>query len=212
MKKILGLTVAAVLVMALVGGGTWAYFSDPETTPANVLTAGTLNLEVGAADPTTANITLSNRKPGDTGIADWPLKNNGSLPGYLDITFSGIVDDENGVNEPEDADADEDGTVGSPGSNGELAEVLSLLIYIDEDNSDNYTGGDFLVFQDYVKGGSANLTGQKVDDYSMAANYGSGGDKAFRIEWSIDGPSVGNKIQSDSTGFVVEFSLEQIAD
>ena len=31
MKKILGLTVAAILVMALVGGGTWAYFRDVET-------------------------------------------------------------------------------------------------------------------------------------------------------------------------------------
>jgi predicted ribosomally synthesized peptide with SipW-like signal peptide len=29
MKKILGLSVAAMMIMALVGGGTWAYFSDP---------------------------------------------------------------------------------------------------------------------------------------------------------------------------------------
>ncbi|GAG27816.1 unnamed protein product, partial [marine sediment metagenome] len=38
MKKILGLTIVAVLVMALVGGGTWAYFSDVERTDTNVLT------------------------------------------------------------------------------------------------------------------------------------------------------------------------------
>ena len=30
MKKILGLTVAALMVMGLIGGGTWAYFTDPE--------------------------------------------------------------------------------------------------------------------------------------------------------------------------------------
>ncbi|GAH38609.1 unnamed protein product [marine sediment metagenome] len=46
MKKILGLTVAALLVMGLVGGGTWAYFTDVETSTGNVLTAGTLNLDL----------------------------------------------------------------------------------------------------------------------------------------------------------------------
>ena len=35
MKKILGLAVAALLVMGLVGGGTWAYFSDTETSTGN---------------------------------------------------------------------------------------------------------------------------------------------------------------------------------
>ena len=44
MKKILGLTIAALLVMALVGGGTWAYFSDVETTSDSTLTAGIMDL------------------------------------------------------------------------------------------------------------------------------------------------------------------------
>ncbi len=48
MKKILGLTVAALMVMGLVGGGTWAYFSDPETTENNVFTAGKLDISFGA--------------------------------------------------------------------------------------------------------------------------------------------------------------------
>jgi len=212
MKKILGLTVAALLVMGLVGGGTWAYFSDPETTTGNVLTAGTLNLQVGTADPTTANITVSAVAPGDSGSADWLLKNDGTLAGYLDITFTSIVDAENGVNEPEEDDVGEDGTVASPGTDGELAENLLLLIYIDENDNNTYDAGtDNLTFNDYVKGGSANLTDVTVDDYAMAANYGSGDDKAFRIEWSVS-TSVTNLIQSDSTGFTIEFSLEQTAD
>ena len=32
MKKVLGLSIAVVLIIGLVGGGTWAYFSDIETT------------------------------------------------------------------------------------------------------------------------------------------------------------------------------------
>ncbi|MFC1899865.1 TasA family protein [Chloroflexota bacterium] len=54
MKKILGLTIAALLVMGLVGTGTWAYFSDTETSTNNVLSAGTLDLTLagGTADGT----------------------------------------------------------------------------------------------------------------------------------------------------------------
>ncbi|MFC1939138.1 TasA family protein [Chloroflexota bacterium] len=49
MKKILGLTVAALMVMGLVGGGTWAYFSDPESTANNVFTAGKLDISLSGA-------------------------------------------------------------------------------------------------------------------------------------------------------------------
>jgi len=212
MKKLLGLTIAALLIIGMVGGGTWAYFSDVETSGANTLTAGTLNLQVGAADPTTVVITVTDANPGQSGAADWLLKNDGTLGGYLDISFSGIVDAENGVNEPEDADAGEDGTVGSPGTNGELAENLTLLIYIDENDNNAYNAGtDTLIFNDKVKGGTTNLVDAVVDDYSMAAGYGSGDNKAIRIEWSVDS-SITDLIQSDSTGFTINFSLEQTAD
>ena len=211
MKRILGLTIAALLVIAMVGGGTYAYFSDVETSTGNTFTAGTLNLQVGSADPLTETITVTDTYGGDSGSYDWLLKNVGSIAGSLDITFSNIVDAENGVNEPEDADPDEDGTVASPGTDGELAEVLALVIYIDENNNNIYDAAtDTLIYDGFVKG-VTNLVGEQLSNYAMAANYGSGDDKAVRIEWSIDS-SVGNKIQSDSAGFDIEFELLQQAD
>lgn len=207
MKKLLGLTVAALMVMALVGGGTWAYFSDTESSAGNTFAAGTLNLKVSADDPLTEHFSVSDLKPGQSGSNDWVLKNDGSVAGSLDITFTNITDAENGVNEPEDADAGEDGTVGSPGTDGELAEKLSLTIYIDEDNSDGYNTGDTLVYQGYVKG-VTNLAGEKLANYAMSANYGSAGNKAFRIEWSV-ASNVTNLIQSDGAGFDIEFELLQ---
>ena len=69
MKKIIGLTIAVLLIIGLVGGGTFAYFSDTETSTGNTLTAGTLNLQVGAADPVTDKVTLANIKPTDSGNA-----------------------------------------------------------------------------------------------------------------------------------------------
>ena len=203
MKKILGLTVATLLVMALVGGGTWAYFSDVETSEGNVFTAGTLNLKVSDTDPLKEHFELTGFPPGaDWYAADWTLKNDGSIDGSLDITFSNIVDADNGINEPEAADPEEDGT-----EDGELAEVLALVIYIDENNDDTYDAlTDTLIYDGFVK---PSLEGEQLSNYAMAADYGSGGDKAFRIEWSVDS-SVGNKIQGDSAGFDIEFELLQV--
>ncbi|WP_416729827.1 TasA family protein [Fictibacillus sp. JL2B1089] len=75
LKKKLGLGVAsAALGLSLVGGGTYAYFSDTEVTN-NTFAAGTLDLSV---DPTTI-INVNNLKPGDTMLRSFELKNGGTL-------------------------------------------------------------------------------------------------------------------------------------
>lgn len=74
-KKQLGLGIAsAALGLTLVSGGTFAYFSDTETS-SNTFAAGTLDL---AAAPTEI-IEVDNIKPGDTMIRDFELQNNGTL-------------------------------------------------------------------------------------------------------------------------------------
>ncbi len=86
MKKILGLGVVAILVMAMVGGGTWAYFSDTETTSSNVLTAGTLDLGLanapGATNASTTgtwDITTDNWTPGQTESGTLYIHNDGTI-------------------------------------------------------------------------------------------------------------------------------------
>jgi spore coat-associated protein N len=95
LKKKLGLGVAsAALGLSLVGGGTYAYFSDSETTN-NTFAAGTLDL---AANPTTI-IDVDNIKPGDTMLRSFELQNNGTLDiknVLLDTDYS--VTDANGNN------------------------------------------------------------------------------------------------------------------
>src|SRR6476619_4369804 len=74
-KKKLGMGVAsAALGLSLIGGGTFAYFSDKELSN-NTFAAGTLDLSV---DPTTI-IDFDNIKPGDKMTRDFKLVNNGSL-------------------------------------------------------------------------------------------------------------------------------------
>ncbi len=74
-KQKLGLGVAsAALGLALVGGGTYAYFSDTAETT-STFAAGTLDL---SANPTTI-IDVDNLKPGDWMTKSFKLKNDGSL-------------------------------------------------------------------------------------------------------------------------------------
>lgn len=74
-KKKLGMGIAtAALGIALVGGGTFAYFSDTEVSN-NTFAAGTLDL---AVDPTVV-IDVDNLKPGDIMVREFNLQNNGSL-------------------------------------------------------------------------------------------------------------------------------------
>ncbi|ALX49969.1 CalY family protein [Lentibacillus amyloliquefaciens] len=74
-KKQLGIGVmTAALGLSLIGGGTYAYFSDSETTN-NTFAAGTLDL---AVEPTQV-IEVDNIQPGDSMTRNFELQNNGSL-------------------------------------------------------------------------------------------------------------------------------------
>ncbi|TFJ94434.1 CalY family protein [Lentibacillus salicampi] len=75
LKKQLGMGVmSAALGLALVSGGTYAYFSSSETTN-NTFAAGTLDM---AVEPTTL-IEVDSLKPGDSITRDFELQNSGSL-------------------------------------------------------------------------------------------------------------------------------------
>ncbi len=94
MKKILGLTIAALLVMALVGGGSWAYFSDVEQTTANIFSADTLDLQL--SDASVLIGTAADVAPG-TGettplSGDVTLTKAGSVLATLDIAFDTTVE------------------------------------------------------------------------------------------------------------------------
>jgi predicted ribosomally synthesized peptide with SipW-like signal peptide len=103
-KVLISLFIVGILALSI-GWGTRSLFTDTETSSGNTFTAATLDLKVdGNDDPNVVYITLSNMKPGDdTGYYKWVLKNDGTLPGKVSVTFSLMTNDENGVNEPEQA-------------------------------------------------------------------------------------------------------------
>jgi spore coat-associated protein N len=90
-----------MVVVGLVGGGAFAYFSDTETSSGNTFTAGSLDLAMsngsGWQNPyaTGTIVTESNTEPGkEVGPYDVYFKNVGSLEGkvFVNISVSGDSD------------------------------------------------------------------------------------------------------------------------
>jgi predicted ribosomally synthesized peptide with SipW-like signal peptide len=219
MKKILGLTVAALLIMGLVGGGTWAYFSDVETSGTNVLTAGTLNLQVGAVDPMTANISLPALKPGSSGNANgggWTVLNDSTISGNLTIAISAITNGEGDNPEPE---------TGNTAEPGELGGLCEIAIWLDNNQAGGWDSGD----QYLASGGTVVAWGaaetevppaayDTIDSFGSVdwaeadgiATMGAAADFDFMVEYDFpDGGASDNDAQGDNCTFTIDFTLIQ---
>ena len=209
MKKIIGLTIAALLIIGMVGAGTWAYFSDTEESTGNTFTAGSLDLNpyiegTGPGGKTTVNyypdagnneifgnVVFDNLVPGDSGSITWQLTNDGTIDG--DFLVAALVETyENTELEPE-------GTEGNNGDgDGDLDEYLEVRIS---------RGGIYLVGSASTYGPLELLEGALDEDTMVLA--ANGGQVTYLLEWQIDG-GVGNVIMSDSAEIDLTFTLDQI--
>ena len=222
MKKIIGLTIAALIILAMAGTGTWAYFSDVETSQNNTLTAGTLNLQVGVNDPCTESINLGTQiVPGDSGTAaDWTTSNLGNTSGSLKIEIGTITNYENTRSEPEEAAGDT--TTGA--TEGELGDFVDMAIWLDMNQSGGWDSGDMYLRSD---GTVVNWTsGSSVPPaaYDDINNYDSvdweaidgmptlagGGQLDFMVEYDFPSDANDNRTQSDSCEFDLIFTLDQL--
>jgi predicted ribosomally synthesized peptide with SipW-like signal peptide len=143
MKKIIGLTLAVLLVIGLVGGGTYAIFSDTETSTDNTFTVGTLNLRLtggtqGVVDVDSVTQTWDiSLNPGESGGANGALTlaNTGNVAGELTIT--GITH------------THADGTAESRTAGGKsIEDLLMVWIFFDEDGNGIEDGTDQAIYGD----------------------------------------------------------------
>ncbi len=204
MKKIVGLTMALVLVIGLVGAGTYAYFSDTESSTGNTLTAGTLDLNIAGGDTPITTFNVSDVAPGDNGTASSILANVGSLDGELDIATSAVT------NTP--------GAGGTEyeGGSGELGASAQLAMYIDVDQSGSVTAGDIgLKSDETTYDPTGGLEYDIIDNYAndewddVETMNASAADDIF-VSWGVP-TTIGNEIQGDSVSFDITFTLEQAA-
>ena len=193
-KKILVSLGKIGMVLVFIAGTTTPYFNGI----GNIFAAGDgVNLEVGDPPVILGFEDKENVLPGDSGEQEVTVSNVGGVSGYLHITFANLVNNEMGCNEPEE---DVDITCDNPGPNqGELADNLDLLVYLDENTNDIFEiGTDTLIYQGKARG----ILQGDLFNYPLAV----GASRDFRLEWGID-ISVGNEIQSDKTDFDISFEL-----
>ena len=208
MKKILGLTVAALLIIALVGGGTWAYFSDTESSTDNSLTAGVLDLTVDGVNVAVTTFSEGAAAPGDSGSGSTTLANAGSMAGELDISFSAITNT-----------AGAGGTEFEGGS-GELGGVAEIAVYLDVNQNATFDAGDIELnttgANPYANPGNTTLDYATINSYgsvsynAVLASMAAPAADDFIVLWQVP-TTADNTIQGDSVSFDVTFVLEQAA-
>jgi predicted ribosomally synthesized peptide with SipW-like signal peptide len=213
LKKIIGLTMAALLLLGVTFGATWAYFQDTETSSGNQLTAGTLDLKLSDANETdldgvSASFSGSNLMPGDSvGPSTITLKNTGSATAdHADIKFQNSVTDNASYNAadlgPNIADMSTVMTVTAM-SYG----VTNLLAQTVPGTFDN----SYIEAADNAGNNNGIITMNELNNViiqSLAAPAASGGTMVFFITINLPS-STGNGVQGDSMTTTVTFGLFQ---
>jgi spore coat-associated protein N len=84
LKKQFAVTLASVgLGAALIGGGTFAYFNDVESSTGNTFATGTIDLKPELEGKVLFNVT--NAAPGQTWNVDYALSNDGTLAANVSV-------------------------------------------------------------------------------------------------------------------------------
>jgi spore coat-associated protein N len=178
MKKVLGLSIALILLTGISGIGTWAYFNDIETSSGNVLAAGTLDLKTNDTDGVSQTLLASNMEPGDTvGPETIILKNSGSVDGSsLDLSFT-YSENDAGVNPTNRNANDTAATI-------ELTTLkyngTSLLSSVTDNNTNGYR--DIQDLQDADLSGQSGIAAQANKDFEIAIQARTGVSTDFQAD------------------------------
>lgn len=208
MKRIIGLTLALILMIGIIGASTLAAYRNTEPSPNNAFAAGTLNLVVNGVDDGigVAEFTVTAANPGQTGAGTWTLVNAGDLAGYIDTENITVTNSENYNAATNQAEAVDDGDTSDLTGGGELAANMDVVLFID----DGAGGG---TANNGIKDGTeATIYSGKLG--SIAASYdqnlalAAGGTTYISMTWSV-ALAVDNTIMGDSATLDLTFELAQ---
>ncbi len=184
MKKVLGLTVALLLLSGMTGIGTWAYFSDTETSTGNQMTAGTLDLKTDDADGVNQTLFAINMQPGDiVGSENITLKNAGSTVGAtVDLAFSYVENDLSA----NPADMSADATAASIEVTVLKYDGSSLFAsepeigFLSDNNSNGYP--DIQDLKNTDLSGQSGIGALASKEFEIAVKFRDGADKDFQAD------------------------------
>jgi len=208
MKKIIALTLGILLMIGIIGAGTFAAFRNTEPSPNNTFATGTLNLTVDAIDDGigAAKFTVTNANPGQGGAGTWTLVNAGNLAGYIDLESIAVTNAENYNAATNQAEAVDDADTSNGTGVGELAANMDVVLFVDD-------GAGAGTANNGIKDGTeATIYSGKMG--SIAANYeqnlalAAAGTTYISMTWSV-GLAVNNTIMGDSATLALTFELAQ---
>lgn len=188
-KKIAMLAIGAMLAVALVGGGVYAYFNDTETSSGNQFSAGNLDLVIGTAG--SMPMTFNNLVPGSSGGSYIQVQNQGSIAADLSLAAQNMVDSEGANYEPETNQV----------APGDLSANVDIRVFVDANANGAYDAGETSLFYNKLN----TLAGTSVTYGSLA----SGASVNIGIAYSV-ATSVGNDIMGDTVTFDIVFTLQQV--
>lgn len=130
-KKLVAGAVAGVAALALIGGGTFALWSDFDTVEGNNLAAGTLVLDVGES----TSLDMGNLAPGENKATTLFIANRGDdtaalQDAQLSATFENLRDIEDGCVSNSEKEEDSTCGSGSGNNNGEFSEEAYLQLRV----------------------------------------------------------------------------------
>ena len=226
MKKIIGLGIAVAVIIALVTTGTFAVFSDTETSSPNTFTAGVIDLEVDCAGDTIFSaqddplpeifnyLPASDIKPGDDGEVTLSLHlktdtNDADL--WMQITT--LVDDGGATPESE------------TGTDDVISDAIEVLIWLDEgaqagwqgtgtdsEEGDNiWQDGEDILFGTVAAGGGTLYSLSTTNSGKLTVMDDAVACTTYYVGWYWILPStVGNEAQGDYCTFDIVFGADQV--
>ncbi|MFQ6026762.1 MAG: TasA family protein [Dehalococcoidia bacterium] len=199
MFKFLLTALVGIMAIAAISVGTFAAFSDTETSTGNEIAAGSLDLVVDIdgvdTEPVGTIAALDQTAvPGQEDEVTLSFKNTGSINGDLTVTLTkGATDDsENGCNEPETTAGD--ANCGTPGvGEGELDDQTYLAIWRETDCDNLLDGTEVATYSGSWAGMGSPLTVINAEQLDAA----SAETECIGVAWSF----VDDAVDATSAGF-----------
>lgn len=204
-KKIVLSAMSILASLALLGGATFAFFSDVGTSSENIFNSGTLDMQLtdddqGPTDDVSGTWGLASA-PGDTFSGDLKIKNTGSVPAnHIELKFSNVVTDA--------------GT--PPGSTPTIPIDTVIEITLFEWDSDGDGTTDLTIPITDVNGNGIkdldDLETQAADDFDDLAFTGTqSADHTLRIEGRLHPTMTVDEHQGDSVSMDLDVTMNQDA-
>ncbi len=190
MKKIVGLSLALIIITGMIGVDTFAYFTDTEASSSNLLAAGTLDLKTDDADGVSQTLYATSMSPGATaGLSTIVLKNAGTADGAtLDIVFSYVESD------------------GSPNSVNKTADEVAAIMEV---TALNYGGSSLLAsISDINSNSYKDVFDTENSDLAGLSGIAASATKNFDISVRLRSETE-NNFQSDGISMTITFTLKQ---